>query len=282
MYRISSILLLVASLFIFTATTFSIEPSPISILSKTVSAINDIQTVKYSMKKKERQGKSFIDGEIKVKQANNPFRIYCYLIKPNEGTEVLYKAPDKKALIHIGFFPWITTSLDILGNRIMDDNHHPVNHSGFNYFGDIIDHLIKTQGTTKPDAITYKGEVRHNEQACHNIILESDDYEIKEVTITKKERMSNFADRTYVSGYKLKELNDIDFGDYLEVGQKIKSPNYYAKSMNIYVSETSNLPVMMEIFDENGLFAKYDFHDVQVNTFMSDDEFSKDFEEYGF
>ena len=281
MYRITSFLLLLVGLLVFTSASLH-DKSPLALLSATVSAIDDIQTVRYSMKKKERQGKSYIDGEIKVKQANNPFRIYCYLVKPNEGTEVLYKAPDKKAMVHIGFFPWITTNLDILGNRIMDDNHHPINHSGFNYFGGIIDHLLKTQGANNPDAIEYKGTISHNGQSCHHIVLESDDYEIKEVTITKKEQMSTYADRTFVSGYKLKELNDLDFGEYLEVGQKIKVPNYYAKSMTIYLSEKTNLPVVMDIYDELGSFAKYEFHNVQVNTFISDEEFSKDYEEYGF
>jgi len=48
------------------------------------------------------------------------------------------------------------------------------------------------------------------------------------------------------------------------------------------VDKEAFLPLKMEIYDDQGLYEKYEFSELKVNTKISAEEFSQDFSEYGF
>ena len=50
----------------------------------------------------------------------------------------------------------------------------------------------------------------------------------------------------------------------------------------MYVDAKTLLPVYQKIFDEKGLIGEYEYHDLQINVPIPDEEFTKKYKGYGF
>ena len=46
--------------------------------------------------------------------------------------------------------------------------------------------------------------------------------------------------------------------------------------------QKTNLPVVIKIYDEQGLFEQYEYHNLQVNPVLKDIEFTKAYKDYKF
>ena len=71
---------------------------------------------------------------------------------------------------------------------------------------------------------------------------------------------------------------------YLDVkpGQVIHIPNNYAKSLTLYISKNTLLPLVELIYDDKGLYERYEFTELKVNPMFPVEEFTQDNPAYNF
>jgi outer membrane lipoprotein-sorting protein len=97
------------------------------------------------------------------------------------------------------------------------------------------------------------------------------------------ENLVTIAYKLFVSDYMIMSVNsDIDGYYDVKPGQKIKVPNAYARKTFLFIDKETYLPVVQIMYDEKGLFSKYEFTDVKVNPKFSDVDFSKENDQYDF
>jgi outer membrane lipoprotein-sorting protein len=65
-------------------------------------------------------------------------------------------------------------------------------------------------------------------------------------------------------------------------GKTIKVPTSYAKKSTIYINQTNFYPIFQEMYDDKGLYEKYEYSGLKVNPVFKADEFTEDFSEYNF
>ena len=82
----------------------------------------------------------------------------------------------------------------------------------------------------------------------------------------------------------LLEINSDNVNNYRDVkaGQKIKVPNVYGNKLILYIDKELFIPRVIKVYDEKGLFESYEYHDLEVNSKIPDEEFMKEYKGYGF
>ena len=65
-------------------------------------------------------------------------------------------------------------------------------------------------------------------------------------------------------------------------GQIIKVPNAYAKSTLLLIDKETFLPISNTVFDDQGLYEKYEYVELQINCVILPEEFTKYFKGYNF
>ena len=72
--------------------------------------------------------------------------------------------------------------------------------------------------------------------------------------------------------------------DYYDIkpGQIIKIPNDYASKMIMFVDKEFILPLVMEVYDEKGVFERYEYKKLQLNPVIPDEEFTQEYKDYDF
>ena len=68
----------------------------------------------------------------------------------------------------------------------------------------------------------------------------------------------------------------------VKANQKIKVPNVYGKKMIIYIDKELFIPRIIKVYDEKGLFESYEYHDLQLNPKITEEEFTREYKGYGF
>ena len=68
----------------------------------------------------------------------------------------------------------------------------------------------------------------------------------------------------------------------ISAGQIIFIPERYAKSIVLFVNKISKLPVIEMMYDDIGLFERYEFRKIKLNPEFPENVFSKDNPEYHF
>ena len=76
--------------------------------------------------------------------------------------------------------------------------------------------------------------------------------------------------------------NNIDFYDEVYVGDKIFIPNSYAEKVELWIDLKSYLPLIQKVFIDDKLFEYYEFRNLVVNPQFTDNEFNKNYVDYGF
>lgn len=252
------------------------------LLLKMVKSIKEVQGLKYSLKITERGKKGYNHYESSVKLIRKPRQLYIYI----KGIEVLWTqgTNDKKALVKPNSFPYINLNLDPMGNLMRQDQHHTINEMGFDYFGSIIEYVILKFGDKLEDGVKYDGEERYNNRPCHKITINNKDFAQTTDTVGASENLTSIARKLFVAEYMIVEMNPKlkDYFDILTPGQVIKVPNYYAKTVILYIDQFYNLPIGVKVYDDKGLFEEYNYHFLQVNPKFDEKEFTRDYKDYKF
>jgi hypothetical protein len=274
-------LLLICCLFLPRQALFS-QTDCKEIMTKTIKAIKEVKALKYHLKITERGKKGFNYYESAVKFNRNPRLIYLYI----KGIEVLWLQGKNngKALVKPNSFPYINLNLDPMGNLMRQDQHHTLNEMGYDYFGSIIEYSMNKLGDRFGEYFSCAGEERVNNRPCYKVVIDNKDFGYVDYVVGDNESITSIARKNFVAEYMIVEKNPKfkDYFDILKKGEVIKIPNWYCKSVTIYIDQLYFLPISIKVSDDRGLFEEYNYHFLQVNPKFEDGEFTKDYREYKF
>ena len=96
------------------------------------------------------------------------------------------------------------------------------------------------------------------------------------------EDVFSIAGKKYLNEFKIKELNKLKDYTSLKPGQKLLLPNTYARKTILYIDKNTSLPLVQIMYDELGLFEKYECHNLVMNPAFKKEEFSQNFPAYNF
>lgn len=270
---------------IFISAYHQSQVSPQDILNNMSSSIENIKTLKYKLKKKERIEDEYKLGEQEVKYNRSPRKIYTKISLPNKGVEVLFREGENnnKAFVNPNAFPYITLSLDPFGSTMRNNNHHTVYEVGFDYINSIVSQISKKSGKDFHKYFLYKGDTLFNNKDCYKILIDYTPFKYENYTVKAGESVKDIGYKLFISDYMILEINeDIDDYDDVKAGQIIKIPNAYARKTLLCIEKKTNLPLLQAMYDEKGLFAQYEFYNVQVNPSITEAEFTKSYKDYNF
>ena len=252
------------------------------VVTKSLKSIKEVKGLKYHLKITERGKKGFNFYESAVKFNRNPRLIYLYI----KGIEVLWVQGqnDGKALVKPNSFPYFNLNLDPMGNLMRQDQHHTLNEMGYDYFGSIIQNTMDQLGDKFDEVFSMAGVERINNRPCYKILIDNKDFKYVDYTIGEGESITSIARKFQIAEYMILEKNPKfkDYFDILKKGQVIKLPNWYARTVVMYIDELYFLPISMRVSDDKGLFEEYNYHFLQVNPKFEEGEFTKTFKGYGF
>ncbi|MCD6019127.1 MAG: hypothetical protein K0S53_2248 [Bacteroidetes bacterium] len=252
------------------------------IVFKMVKSINELERLKYSLKIIERGKKGFNHYESSVKLNRKPRKIYLYI----KGIELLWVSGwnNNKAYVKPNSFPYVNLSLDPLGYLMRQDQHHTLNEMGVDYFASIIEYIALKNLDKFDNFFKFEGEERVNNRPCYKIIIDNKDFGYENYTVGDHESITSIARKLHISEYMILEVNPKlnDYFDILKKGQVLKVPNAYAKHVTLYIDQLYFLPISIKILDDKGLYEQYDYHFLQVNPKIDDEEFKKTYKDYKF
>lgn len=255
------------------------------IINNMFLSVSKIKTLKFKLKKKERIESELSLGEQEVKFNRLPKMAYTKIMAPNSGVEVLYVEGQNsnKALVNPNGFPYVTLTLDPYGNSMRKNNHHTLHEIGFDYVNSIISYIAKKSEAQFDKYFIYKGDTVFNNRPCYKILIDYIPYAYVNYTVKQGENITKIAYNQFISDYMVLQLNKkLDDYDDVEAGDVIKIPNAYARKTVLFIDKENYLPLVQMMYDENGLYASYEFYNVQVNPSIAGEEFSKNFKGYRF
>lgn len=263
----------------------SLTPATLSckeILQNTTESVEKIQTLKFHLKCNERINGKLTYTESHVKMNASPRKVYINV----RGPEVLYLEGKNKgnALVNPNGFPFMNLNLDPMGNLMREGQHHTLHEVGFTYFSNIIKHSMAVSGEKFEEYFKCKGMITWNGRECYYVQAEYPYFKFSEYAVQKGETLVSIAKKLRVSEYMILEGNQPKVKNYNDVksGQKIKVPNVYGSKLIMYIDKELLLPRVIKVYDDKGLFESYEYHSLQVNVKFNDEEFTKEYKEYGF
>ncbi len=233
------------------------------------------------IKKEERIEDEYVIQVSKVKLQRQPYKVYVKQLAPKEGVEVLAQAGNSKAVINLNSFPWINLYLNPYGALMRRNQHHLVYDSGF----DLMISILKYELSSKlsQNRLQRKQDVMWQGKLMYHLELRNDDYNIKPYQVKPNETIDNIANKLHISAYAIIELNE-DISDYddVEEGQEIKVSSHYAKKMTLLIDKKTHLPLVIKVYDDKGLYEKYEYISLSLNPEFATNEFTEEFEQYDF
>jgi uncharacterized protein DUF1571 len=229
----------------------------------------------------ERVDDEYIVQLSSVKLNRQPYKVYIKQLAPKKGVEVLASKGGEKAVVNLNSFPWINIYLDPYGTLMRRNQHHLVFDSGFDLMIKILKHELKDEGAH--NKLIRKEDIFWQGRKMHQIELVNNDYAIINYVVGKDEDVDIIAHKLNINAYAVIELNEaIDDYDDVEEGQVIKVPNHYAKSMSLLIDQQTHLPLVIKVFDNKGLYEKYEYNSIVLNPSFAHDEFTLQYAEYNF
>lgn len=244
-------------------------------------SIHKIKTLRMHIFALERIEKNFLTANSEIKLQTKPRKLY--FINRARKLEILQTSQtSNKALVKANVFPYVSVTLDTYGNLMRKNQHYTLNELGFEFIGKSVAYTLRKDADGYKN-FTYKGKHLKNGYNCFLLEYENKNYAYVDYTVSEKETATSIAYKICVNDYLLKYKNDLlnDFG-YLKKGRIIKVPNLYCKKAIIYLDEKSLLPVSLSLFDDVGIFEAYDFTKIQLNSHISEEEFTRGYKDYSF
>lgn len=257
----------------------------VALIDKMIKAIDDHNQMEFKMYRSERSKNGFTDGKFYAKLINKPYKLYIKNFKPKPGSEILYikGQNDDKALINPNSFPYFSISLDPDNNLLLAGGHHSLREAGFTLFSDMFKLYKENYGKELYNRITYHGMFKWNDRVCYKISIDYPDYSTKKYSPKKGETLYSISRDQLLNIGKLREYNaKYDDDDILDESDEIIIQNVYAKKAVIFIDNENYFPIYQLIYDEEGLYEKYQYVDLNLDISFKNEEFTRDYSEYNF
>lgn len=258
----------------------------VEIMHEVFTSVKNIQSLSFDFHSRERIRGEYIESDSYVAVTRNPYRIYLKGETPIEGLEVLFPHPESAnhALINPNGFPWMNLKLDPFGTLMRRDQHHTVHAGGYDYMMSIMQHTFDRHPNDITTLVKHRGFFNWNGVDCHSITLECRDFHYESYTTTQpNETISAIAEKQFLNAFLISEKNQrTDILKELKVGTTLQIPNEYARKVTLYIDKDRKVPVLMKIYDEEGLFEYYEFNNIVIDDLRNTANFGDQFEGFGF
>lgn len=244
----------------------------------------NIGTLTYTMNKQERIDGELVEQHSFTKLMREPYKVYTRQLYPDEGIEVLYiPAKNDQALINPDGFPYVNIRLDPYGSTMRADQHHTIHNAGYDYFISILQHLFEKHGEETKQMAQQTGTTTFDGHPVSVVEFRNPHFRFEDYTVQQGETLLTIAKDRKVSEYMILNRNE-DVDSYTDVspGQVIQVPSDYSPRMILYIDQQRHIPLMIKVYDDEGLYEQYEFTDVAINPSLSEEEFTEDYSEYGF
>jgi hypothetical protein len=247
------------------------------LMGKMISAMDNLKTARYSLRKQERFDGKMMETEVLVKLNTHPLKVYVYSVKPNPGAEVLYAdgLNDGQVAVSANKFPYVTINMSPHNSLLRANQHHTILDMGFSYLNKILKEYINKRGESFYQSLDVEGTVEWKGKSYFKLTLENKNFGYGTYDVRRKEDITSIAEKLHVSDFMILNLNPIcrNYND-VRPGQRIKVPLAYAKRIVLYVDKQSFLPMVQFIYDDKGLFEFYEFNSFVQDPVFSPQEFS--------
>ncbi|MEO1172197.1 MAG: DUF1571 domain-containing protein [Myxococcota bacterium] len=282
------VLLLLAAAPVSASDEPGLDPRAEACVSRFEAAWSKVRTLRFNMVKRERlRNGRVIKEEIGVK-LRRPKTLYVAQLRPRRGQEAIYDpARDRdEVLAHPGRFPDFTVSLDLYGSYATKDQHHPVDHIGYDYTLGVVRTLIGwAQSAKYGERFEYLGSVERDGEVLEHVRFVGGKAPWRHVTARDDESVFDLAKRVGADPYLIYYYNRSldDYSDELDEGTSYRIPPYYSPSLDLWFSSRSQLLVRMEAKDYEGRrYEDYRYTNMAVNPRLTDRDFDPDNPEYNF
>jgi outer membrane lipoprotein-sorting protein len=251
------------------------------LIDKIFNAVDNVKTMRYKLQCNERIKGRMQYFESKVKLQVSPRKLYLSL----KGPEVLWiqGTNNGDALVNPSSFPYMNLNLDPYGSLMRKDQHHTIHEMGFQYLADILKDGMKKAGDKLDKYFTLVGEDNFYGRPCYKLSITFPEFAWNSYTVKKGENLITIARKLKVSEYMVLMNNPkISWYNDVKEGQIIKVPNAYGKQTLLLIDKETYLPVSNTVFDDQGLYEKYEYIDLQVNCVILPEEFTKNYKGYNF
>lgn len=249
-----------------------------------IAKVKEIKTIKFTFITKERIGTKFYEQKSAVKMQQNPLMIYYKQEYPKAGLELLFVngKNNNNALINTNGFPWVNVSLSPYSGSMTENQHHTIYDMGLGSLSVILEHLWKKYEKEAPSMVKIDGSVTWDGISCYQITMENPSFKFVNYTVLKGESLFSIAKKLKVNEYMIMERNKLSDFFAVKEGQVIQVPVDYAKKMILYLDKKRLIPLVLKVYDDQGLYEDYMYYGIQVNPVFSPEEFTSSFDGYGF
>lgn len=239
----------------------------------------------------------FVDGTITEERGiikfRKPDQLYLNVVEgANAGAELLYPKPGTDSIILgrpggvTGAVAGFLVNVPAIGRlvpyefnlddeRLMDGQHHPLPDSTIAGMMQLISRNLRTAGRHREGSLClHPRELIDGGPAARIEVLFPSHAGIWH-TVKKGETLwtigGDYGQDRYVILYN---NPSVDFEKSLAAGQRLFVPRYYAPRAQVWVSEASNLPVKLQMFDsQNRTYESYANIDLRVDVGLTDKDF---------
>jgi len=245
---------------------------------------HDFSSASFRMKDFERIGAQIKAGEERVKISRKPLRLYFGVLAQEKGAEVLWREGENsgKAWVHPAGFPYVTMSLDPWGS-VMRTGHHSLFSAGPWYFSEVVAKTKSRFGAAFSDHLRDEGDDVFDGRKCRKIAIEVPEFAFSAYRVKPGENIDSIAERAGVSAFLILTKNP-GMKDYRDAraGQEIQVPNAYAARTVLRIDIETKLPLSESMYDDAGLFEKYEYYDFKMNPIFDASDFSRNNPAYHF
>ena len=256
------------------------------IISQMLTACEQIKGARFLMESSEKtkHGKT-INKEIVVKYQAHPSRTYIYCIKPDAGTEVLWRegVMNNEALVNPNGFPYISLKLDLNNSLLRKDAHHTVKDIGFDYIRTMVSHYQTILGEKFYSCLTIADTIQWDGKKLVRLVFDYTDFAYSPYLVQKGEDVTSISHSHYINDYMVVCSNaKVDDFDDVKSNQTIRIPNCFGKKVVFGIDLNTMLPLLQEVYNENGLFEKYELKRFVINPKFDPAEFTPEYKGYNF
>ncbi|PIB37101.1 hypothetical protein BFP72_17665 [Reichenbachiella sp. 5M10] len=272
----------------FTLSSFDItDPVTVSVTDKVkevFQSTQEIRTMSYDFVRQERVRGKMHKNIASIKMTKVPHRVYFKESFPNNGLEVLYPHPedDTKALVNPNGFPYVNMKLDPRGDIMMKNQHYSVLDAGYDGVISVLEYLFYKYKNEINNLVEYQGMTLVDGKTCDVIVMENPAFKYVNYAVSGGETLASIAKKYRLSEYMIKEKNSDLYLDDLKSGDVLKLPTDYSAKMKLFIDVDRRIPLRIDIYDEVGLFEKYEFKNVVLNPNFRDEEFLDTYSAYSF
>jgi hypothetical protein len=256
-----------------------------NLYEKMMTAMSKVQTCTYTLTFEERIYGKFYPGKLKVKLNVNPYKVYAYSVKPDEGAEVLYFASENngKVLINPNKFPYINVSLSPLNSIFRKNHQFTILQMGFDYLHGVLKENERTQKENFFSKLSIKQDAAAEDKPYYILEIDNNEFGFINYRVMKGEDVTSISKKFFINDQMILELNrDVKYFDDVSPGQVLTLPNSFARKIIFYVDKKTMLPLTQILYDHKGLYSKIEFGSFQLNPVFAPNEFSRNNPKYQF